>query len=434
MDTAPGRIEYGDDFVGFLDDNWGDVNGRLRNHLQTTNEKIARIEGINKDGMIRFVPKGKDGVVLGKPAKLIRRCFTPEAFAESVTNDIGWYAETYQPLRDSDLEHFANSVKAYAMVNHHVEFKVVWGERIRSVYALECEHSQASLGSCMTGHDYYSRLDLYVKNPRNVKMLLATMPDEEAGGEHRTVGRALLWIGDDGNTMLDRPYGSDAVQRMMEKHATDQGWGNRDTCFVTLSDTSFDYFPYLDTMSYYDRSTGRLATSDGFRGNYAYASGRNVAMVECQGCGREIDEEYAYYHDETGETLCESCYEESRRESCNDCGEYVDRSDLDEDGLCYDCREADCTRCHEPFARRDLKVAFDRRLGVYVQACEDCRRILDQDARLTVTFESYGREITATANYRQYVGTGYEYYDSQMRGYVNVPLQESYARTFAVAV
>ena len=39
----------------------------------------------------------------------------------------------------------------------------------------------------------------------------------------------------------------------------------------------------------------------------------------------------------TGETLCPSCRE--IYSYCDECGEIIDRDDLDEDSLCPDCRE-----------------------------------------------------------------------------------------------
>ncbi len=39
----------------------------------------------------------------------------------------------------------------------------------------------------------------------------------------------------------------------------------------------------------------------------------------------------------TGEKLCSSCLE--LYSYCDECGEIIDRDDLDEDDLCPDCRE-----------------------------------------------------------------------------------------------
>lgn len=65
---------------------------------------------------------------------------------------------------------------------------------------------------------------------------------------------------------------------------------------------------------------------------YCYDS----ATTTCDRCGDTVSkDEIITTHD--GDEICECC--QRNYEYCSDCGEYFHESDLDDDGLCEDCRE-----------------------------------------------------------------------------------------------
>lgn len=56
-----------------------------------------------------------------------------------------------------------------------------------------------------------------------------------------------------------------------------------------------------------------------------------VDALRCSYCSHDLDDEEREYpsHDESGDVLCDACYDEHYRDYCGRCAEKVDTSDLD---------------------------------------------------------------------------------------------------------
>jgi hypothetical protein len=146
----------------------------------------------------------------GKPGRVIRRALTTHAL---------------NALSDSDIEHFANRVKADSSTDGAV-FEIVKGEDIRYWYYYQRYHRDTednTLGnSCMRGDSQQKYLDLYVNNPDQVRMLIL-----RDLASNKITGRALVWTCDGGETYMDRVYGGDDIQQAFKEYAIDNGWWSR---------------------------------------------------------------------------------------------------------------------------------------------------------------------------------------------------------------
>jgi hypothetical protein len=201
--------------------------------------------------------------------RLVSRMFGPELLEEF-------------GVTPSEVEAFVNAYKSFFDMSD-LRMEVVEGEDIRKWYH-EDNYTHPVVGtlwkSCMRYDKKQPFLDMYTRNPEKVKMLVMLVG---SGPSTRVRARALLWqeaITPSGTTVrfMDRIYSihdSDVFQ--FKRWAADNGYitkayqnsksidlfevGNdflRLGLSVSLPVHELAYYPYMDTLRFYDRETGAL--------------------------------------------------------------------------------------------------------------------------------------------------------------------------------
>lgn len=171
--------------------------------------------------------------------------------------------ESNLTITDKDIEDFVNLTVAYLKTNRadeNSEIEEVKGEDIRFWYHIDNYQSEkGELGSsCMAEDKNQPFLDIYCKNPDKVSLLILKSK------QGKLLARALLWKLDDGKFFMDRIYfimASDC--NLFYAKAKQNGWiykRSREIMLndlhyytelrVTLKQTKFDTYPYLDTLRY----------------------------------------------------------------------------------------------------------------------------------------------------------------------------------------
>lgn len=210
---------------------------------------------VNDDG--RWAREGRQE---GKPGRVIRKILT-DSLIEA------------HDITDRVIEHFSNLCVSYVMANgddestaNAVNLYVVNGEFIKLYYDGNYHSNLASgnlSGSCMAFKDL-EFFDIYSTNHDVCNMIVAL------DGERKLAGRALLWKTDNHGYCMDTIYAAESIRPLFIEFAIKNGFrykaqqschhssfdmldGKRinDTCVsVTLKYSSFDYYPYVDTLYY----------------------------------------------------------------------------------------------------------------------------------------------------------------------------------------
>lgn len=185
---------------------------------------------------------------------------------------------------DTDIQKFVNRVSAYlnSLGRNEIKMQVVNGEKIRHWYhEKNYQDVSGELGSsCMRGEEFQEVLDIYCYNKKSVSLVIML---SENG---LLVGRALLWKLTDGNYFMDRAYTiiySDRyilydwakkngfIYRCQEANEVYLQVGDKkmDTddypLEVQLENFDFDYYPFLDTLQYLNKKTGKLTNKKPLR-------------------------------------------------------------------------------------------------------------------------------------------------------------------------
>ena len=289
---------------------------------------------------------------------------------------------------NKDLEDFVTKFGLKfreAEENLFKDFKLVEGEDIRKFY-YEGNYYKAShtLGSsCMRYSRCQSYLNIYVNNPKQVK-LVALLSEEDP---EKIIGRALLWMSpkyectlDEGikveqdTPFMDRIYVSNSKDEELfkqyakkmgyvyKKHQNSSGedfmFGGSDTSIeridVYLSMGGFIQFPYVDTLCYYDTRNKVLSNiDDGNDTQWTLNETDGTTDQPCQTCDDDAEIECRSCHGEgsfecrscegNGTVVCENCQGNGTidGEECTECGG---------DGT-FECDECsgegsnECSRC-----------------------------------------------------------------------------------------
>ena len=327
-------------------------------------------------------------------------------------------------FKPTDIEDFVNKYKSIItqMRDKFNNFKIVKGEDIRKSYSVDNYlNTNGSLGnSCMRYDKCQKFLDIYVKNEDKVSLIVLTKDD-------KVTGRAILWTDEKDRKVMDRIYTNNSADEQLFKDFANANnfWYKKeqnmytDTPFVTnvdgeeeryitvhLKAVDHDYYPYMDSLKFYNPGTGKITNSDdsyeyeltdtdggngscsecggggtlecgdcdgagedecyecGGRGNINCGECEGSGEVECTVCDGEGKEECDYCSGE-GESDCSSCDGEGTHddEECSDCGgsgkescEHCDGEGSRECGpcdgqgtrSCRDCRgdgEVECEDC-----------------------------------------------------------------------------------------
>lgn len=191
---------------------------------------------------------------------------------------------------DSFVKAFKAEVAATMIYNN---FKLVKGEEIRKWYAetnyyKDPSHASSNgggtlNGSCMRyeggGKNCQKFFDIYVDNPDKCGMLILT------NNQNKLLGRAIVWFDlkkPTGGVFMDRIYTvKQSDEELFKKYAQEQGWlykynqGPSDYSYmekgqrvnksvaVQLKGKKFSAYPYMDTLKYYNPTTGRLGSDPG---------------------------------------------------------------------------------------------------------------------------------------------------------------------------
>jgi hypothetical protein len=225
---------------------------------------LKRIEYTMANGLDPF--DDKSGRVHIKVGRLIFKLFNKQLLEEYIN--------------DSDIEYFVNQYKAF-FDRSNKKIIVVEGEDIRKYY-LDRNYDAPDQGtlwkSCMRYRERQEFLDIYVKNPDKVKMLVMLNNRE---GFDRVMGRALLWesvedFNDNRLKVMDRIYTIfDSDVLIFKKWARDNGYitkayqnaktqnifevDNHEIVMdlkVTLENHLLGSYPYLDSFQFYDQMKG----------------------------------------------------------------------------------------------------------------------------------------------------------------------------------
>jgi hypothetical protein len=247
------------------------------------------------------------------------------------------------------------------------DFKLVEGEDIRKFYDesnyYKSNASGHTLGSsCMRYSRCQSYLNIYVKNPKQVQLLVLLLEENP----NKIIGRALLWKSakyectlDDGVSVeqdtpfMDRIYVNNSKDEELfkqyarkmgyvyKKHQNSSGeefmFGGSDTSIeridVYLSMGGFTKFPYVDTICYYDPNNKVLSNiDDGDDSQWTLNETDGTtdqgcqtcdgdAEIECRNCRGEGSIECSNC-DGNGTIVCEDCEGNGTidGEECSGCG------------------------------------------------------------------------------------------------------------------
>lgn len=269
------------------------------------------------------------------------------------------FGNGYMDVSDKLIEELGNALKSKYTFNGKI--KVVKGAEIQKWY-LESNYASdtntESLGnSCMRHRGCQDFFRLYTDNPKNVRMAIATNHND------KLIGRAIVWITDEGVQFMDRIYGNSLTIEAFKDYAQQKGWyykqnqnysdptlvkpngqlTDMDLC-VTLDVSQCTKFPYMDTMKFCIEDPCESETivlrNHNEDSNYTFDSteGGNFGNYVTLHCGDRVHEEDAryverygdyYYRDDVvyseyyGEDIV---YDEARRLYCDD---YVWADDCD---------------------------------------------------------------------------------------------------------
>ncbi len=262
---------------------------------------------------------------------------------------------------DADIEQFVNKYKSAwdAMNDIFRKFELVSGEQIAHWYNYnKYEEQRGTMGSsCMKAVDE-SYFNIYANNPDKCSLLILKSDDGQ-----KIKGRALVWKLDSPQvTYVDRIYtNNDSDVELFKQYAYGKGWyhkpnqsSSNDYSMVgkegvrkeghlvvnlkNQNEGDYDRYPYLDTLKYFNTSSGKLTTEE-MRGYSNYITledtgGRWIEDEECDHCGGDgrVD---CYECDGDGKVRCSECYSRSARRSTGkvECGECSGAGELD----CPDC-------------------------------------------------------------------------------------------------
>ncbi|MFW6243491.1 MAG: hypothetical protein ACOC2W_04960 [bacterium] len=199
----------------------------------------------------------------------------PNKYKLNVTRD-----ELSKQDKPSDLESFQNMFKAIVEANSKIIVKVNGDDIIKYYNRDNYQISSGNLGgSCMNDPSKGKYLKMYSLNPNNVEMLVLYPEDVR----DKIIGRALLWKLPNGKFFMDRVYvAKDSDEYMFVEYAKAKGYlyktsqtygwdydlidgktGKREryNIEVKLENTDFEYYPYLDTLQYFNKETGVLTNN-----------------------------------------------------------------------------------------------------------------------------------------------------------------------------
>lgn len=208
---------------------------------QISYRPVSRIDpSLYRSSSLHYAPSGR---MTGRPGRIVRRFLTPYALGQ---------------LTDRDFEQFTNRLAAYK--DDQGTYQLVKGNDIKDAYLYTNYgvNTGSLANSCMAYRECQRYFGIYTNNPAVCNLAVLEKRD-------KIHARALVWTLLDGRQMLDRIYANDATASQMQRWATEQGFISRDDLrpserVVQLDKWMFSTYPYLDTLFYLSRKTGKLGT------------------------------------------------------------------------------------------------------------------------------------------------------------------------------
>jgi hypothetical protein len=176
--------------------------------------------------------------------------------------------------------------------------KVVKGNDIKFWYLEDnyCQESTRGKGtlskSCMRYESCQDYFDIYVENP-DVVSLVIYLDDF-----NKLRSRALLWKTNKG-IYLDRVYYTDQSEEQLlvdwakENCNTTDNYDSNDSLIVKCSDMDYEEYPYMDTFSYYNKSSHTLYNYEPNDDN-----SNMIELNDTDGGGRALDSVYCEFENE----------------------------------------------------------------------------------------------------------------------------------------
>jgi hypothetical protein len=167
-------------------------------------------------------------------------------------------------VTDSEIEKFVNGFRAILSIMNDVfsRFDIVEGDDLGYWYNRKnyLHPGRGTMGSSCQAVGRLDWLEIYIKNPETVKLLI--LRSEE--NWDKIIGRSLLWKLDNGETLMDFIYTSnDSDEKVFKEYAKSKGWHTREECDKTftayIKPGRLDAYPSVDTMNRWNPETGQIS-------------------------------------------------------------------------------------------------------------------------------------------------------------------------------
>lgn len=188
------------------------------------------------------------------------------------------------------IETFVNEFRAVLSIMNDVfsRFEIVEGDDLGFWYHrrnYEFPHNGTLGGSCQAVGNL-DWLEIYIKNPQTVKLLML----KSENFDNKIIGRALLWTLDDGRQVMDTIYTSkDSDRNVFIEYGNAKGYlqmNYSDTFIAHINPGTFDQYPSVDNMNNWDPTTGKIS-------NKSFTGSRDIIWSENDG-----DEEWDEWDDD----------------------------------------------------------------------------------------------------------------------------------------
>jgi len=239
-----------------------------------------------RKGMLSYLANGRDHKVNdnGRWDRVGRQEMKPAKLAKKLLLS----GTICGRLIEADFEKFSNNVKSYLGIvgdedgdGKTLSLRVVNGEDIRKAYLgdnySKILGSESNLhNSCMRDANRQEYLNIFVDNTKVVSLLIAEDSD------NKILGRALLWVFDNGDKGMDTIYGPDIVIQSFKNWASDNDYylKSRQSCHhhlfdiyndnilhddlirkVSLEKWDYQTYPYMDSLFRLEIDEKRLHNS-----------------------------------------------------------------------------------------------------------------------------------------------------------------------------
>lgn len=384
-----------------LDDKFYDLLKKINSPVAS---ELLKLDGEEVDTNYNYISYDvdKEDKVFFTPDDKAKKVEDPKTIKKSDMN-VGRFVRAILTkagieVKPKDLEDFVSKYKATILIEKEAftRFEIVKGDDIKKWYHVDNYYKElGTLGSsCMRYAKCQEYLSIYSENPDKVSLIILKSADDP----DKITARALLWLDDKGRKFMDRVYiinsadielfldfakengfyykknqtfhTGDPIMFNGEELERDDSWVT-----VTLENSSFDDYPYMDSLKYLLREDGKLSTNynsyydaeltstEGGDGSCDNCGGRG--SFECEDCGGSGERE-CYRCDGDGEQECSEC-EGDGTENCPKC-------DGDGEVECRNCDgygEVNCETCDGDGTDEEGEECTDCE-GTGKKSCDDC--------------------------------------------------------------